>query len=326
VRKVGREINTDYAQLRDRYETPKYPLVLAHGLFGFAELRLAGSFLPGIAYWRGIKDALVQNALTNRPHLSKDHHHHHHPPAVIACTVPPSGSIASRAKHLAADISRQLALKEDDDGTTGTTTVNIIAHSMGGLDARYLISRLKPPHLKVASLTTIATPHRGSCIADLLLDPSSSHQHPLQNNKDHHHHPSPARVNAFISRALGAAGLEADAFVQLSRPYLMDHFNPTVPDDPATRYFSFGASMVPTKGDTDDDNMVTPAILSPFRLTWGELRREEGPNDGLVSVGSARWGEDRGTLVGVSHLDLINWTNRIGWTVKEWLGVKRKCV
>lgn len=40
----------------------------------------------------------------------------------------------------------------------------------------------------------------------------------------------------------------------------------------------------------------------------------EGPNDGLVSVASSRWGgEDgyKGTLMGTTHLDLINWTNRI---------------
>lgn len=30
-----------------------------------------------------------------------------------------------------------------------------------GLDSRYMISQLKPPNVKVLSLTTIATPHRG---------------------------------------------------------------------------------------------------------------------------------------------------------------------
>jgi hypothetical protein len=30
-----------------------------------------------------------------------------------------------------------------------------------GLDARYMISRLRPKKFKVLSLTTIATPHRG---------------------------------------------------------------------------------------------------------------------------------------------------------------------
>ena len=43
--------------------------------------------------------------------------------------------------------------------------VHIIAHSMGGLDARYMISRLDMAD-RVLSLTTIATPHRGSPFAD----------------------------------------------------------------------------------------------------------------------------------------------------------------
>lgn len=38
-----------------------------------------------------------------------------------------------------------------------------------GLDARYMISQLKPPGVSVLSLTTIATPHRGSAFADYLL-------------------------------------------------------------------------------------------------------------------------------------------------------------
>lgn len=46
--------------------------------------------------------------------------------------------------------------------------MNIIAHSKGGLDSRYLISGLHmAPY--VASLTTICTPHRGSMLADLLM-------------------------------------------------------------------------------------------------------------------------------------------------------------
>jgi triacylglycerol lipase len=42
------------------------------------------------------------------------------------------------------------------------------------------------------------------------------------------------------------------------------------------------------------------------------------------SVPSSKWGEYKGTLVGVSHLDLINWTNRIKWFFWELSGSKRK--
>lgn len=40
--------------------------------------------------------------------------------------------------------------------------------------------------------------------------------------------------------------------------------------------------------------------------------QREGPNDGLVSVNSARWGTYEGTLVGVNHLGTIGWVNRTG--------------
>lgn len=47
--------------------------------------------------------------------------------------------------------------------------INLIGHSMGGLDARYLITHLQPEAFTVKTLTTIATPHRGSAFADYLL-------------------------------------------------------------------------------------------------------------------------------------------------------------
>lgn len=61
--------------------------MLAHGLLGFDELRLAGRFLPGIQYWRGIREALTAQGIE-----------------VITATVPASASIEARAEELARDI------------------------------------------------------------------------------------------------------------------------------------------------------------------------------------------------------------------------------
>lgn len=61
-----------------------------------------------------------------------------------------------------------------------------------------------------------------------------------------------------------------------------------------------------------------------FRQSWPIVLRNEGANDGLVSVSSSMWGEYKGTLNGVSHLDLINWTNRLRWFFFELSGGKRK--
>jgi hypothetical protein len=34
-------------------------------------------------------------------------------------------------------------------------------------------------------------------------------------------------------------------------------------------------------------------------------------------------GTYKGTLLGVNHLDLINWSNRLRFTVRKWLGKKQ---
>ena len=82
-------------------ETPKNPIVLAHGLFGFDQLHLAGSIFPGVHYWRGITEALAANGIE-----------------VITASVPPSGSIEERAKKLGEDIEKK----------AGGKSVNIIAY------------------------------------------------------------------------------------------------------------------------------------------------------------------------------------------------------
>jgi triacylglycerol lipase len=103
------------------------------------------------------------------------------------------------------------------------------------------------------------------------------------------------------------------AFQQLTRAYMSSNFNPKTPDRDGVRYFSYGAS-------------TQPAYWSSFRQSHRIVESEEGPNDGLVSVASSKWGEYKGTLVGVNHLDLINWTNRIRWLVWEATGHERKYV
>lgn len=74
--------------------------MLAHGLLGFDELRLAGSLLPGIQYWRGITEALETKGIE-----------------VIIASVPATSSIEERAAELAADIEKKAGGKQ----------VNIIA-------------------------------------------------------------------------------------------------------------------------------------------------------------------------------------------------------
>jgi triacylglycerol lipase len=71
------------------------------------------------------------------------------------------GTVENNAARLKEIVSGILAEK-------GCGKVNIIAHSKGGLDSRYMIERLGMADA-VASLTTLCTPHRGSPIASLIL-------------------------------------------------------------------------------------------------------------------------------------------------------------
>ncbi|TQN74965.1 Lipase 2 [Colletotrichum shisoi] len=267
-RDLGKQISDEYAVVREHYDTPKNPIVLAHGLMGFAELRLSG-YVPPIHYWRGISDSL--GTLSG-------------PDNVITTSVPPSASIEERAAALAADIAAKARGR----------AVNIIAHSMGGLDARYMISVLRPAGVSVASLVTVATPHRGSAFADFLLEGRG----PIKL----------ASLYGLIERA----GLGTQAFDQLTQRYMEDEFNPRTPDRDDVRYFSYGACT------------RRPPLLSPFRQSHRILEGVEGANDGLVSVASSRWGKYQGTLLEVSHLDLINWSNRLKWTLRRvWMGQTR---
>ncbi|KAI4227058.1 MAG: hypothetical protein L6R36_002677 [Xanthoria steineri] len=113
-----------------------------------------------------------------------------------------------------------------------------------------------------------------------------------------------------IFRALRALRIETGAFTQLTRRFMQEDFNPKTPNREGVRYLSYGAS-------------VDPPIWSAFKRSHRIVEREEGANDGLVSVESSKWGEYKGTLVNVSHLDLINWTNRLRWLVWEMTGNKR---
>ncbi|MCJ1409034.1 hypothetical protein MMC19_003111 [Ptychographa xylographoides] len=158
--------------------TPQHPVVLAHGLLGFDELRLAGKWLPGVHYWRGITEALKANGIE-----------------VITAHVPASGSIEIRSEQLSENIYRK----------AGT--------AWGMLDLTIVtINQLKPPNVKVMSLTTVGTPHRGSSFADYLFERIG-----------------PSRLPRMY-KILQSIGMETGAFSQLTRKYMQQDFNPRTPD------------------------------------------------------------------------------------------------
>jgi triacylglycerol lipase len=211
---------------------PKHPVVFCHGMLAFSMLKM---YWPEEQnYFTPLRDYLGQRGFR-----------------VLFPEVPATSGVVERAGRL-----RELILNWTDE------PVNLIAHSMGGLDARYMITHLGMAE-QVHTLTTIATPHHGSYLADW-----------FQANY---------RKRVPLLLALEAVGMNVDGF----RDCRLDacrELNAHTPDMPQVRYFSFGGE-------------VTPSHLTPFlRRAWNILTPVEGPNDGLVSVASARWGEFLGTI------------------------------
>jgi len=117
----------------------KYPVVLCHGLFGFDKKGPESIPCLQVHYWNRIQKYLEQLGCK-----------------VIVPKVAPSGGVKYRAQELNNFIEANFPNQK----------VHLIAHSMGGLDCRYLITHIKPKSFKVLTLTTLSTPHRGSPFMD----------------------------------------------------------------------------------------------------------------------------------------------------------------
>lgn len=183
------------------------------------------------------------------------------------------GAVPGNARRVA--LSLRDALRE-----TGQPRAHLIAHSKGGLEARYLISTLGLGGC-VASLTMLSTPNRGAPLAELLL-----RLHPgveLWSVAAEAH----ARRHGDRDPAVLRAGRE------ITREALV-RFNRENPDDARVYYQSWGAELADSR--TDPLMAASHAVLRPL----------VGETDGLVAPESAKWGVYRGTLHGVSHQELVD--------------------
>lgn len=219
------------------------PIVLQHGLFGFDEIRV-GKLRYG--YFHGIDRAIEARG---------------HP--LILARVHPTSSIEARAIKLKETIENRLERYRGK--------VVIFAHSMGGLDARYMISRLGMAD-RVGALVTISTPHRGSPYADWCLKNLGDRLGGL-------------KLAKFLHLEIGA--LTDLTTVSCSR------FNEANPDAPGVRYFSISAAR--------HWHLIPPWLLHAHKIVYDA----EGENDGLVSVRSAAWGEHLETWA-ADHMHAIN--------------------
>jgi triacylglycerol lipase len=211
---------------------PRYPVVFCHGMLAFSFLRFQVPLEPNC--FAPLRSLLRQRRLRALfPHVS------------------PTGGVAVRARALREQIERWTR-----------EPVNLIAHSMGGLDARYLITHLAMAN-SVRSLTTISTPHRGTYLADWFLE-TFDRRLPLM-------------------ATLQVLGYDLDGFRDC-RPAVCRRFNELTPNDSRVTYFSYGAEVA--------SHRVSPSL----RRGWSLLSHWEGANDGMVSRQSAFWGTYLGTL------------------------------
>tara|TARA_R110000787_G_scaffold285461_3_gene401158 strand:- start:41445 stop:42188 length:744 start_codon:yes stop_codon:yes gene_type:complete len=144
----------------------------------------------------------------------------------------------------------------------------LVGNSMGGLVARQAAAHHDPDQ-RVRAVATICTPHRGSPLADRALAGESG-------------------VPDFI------IGLLEDAIRDLSVVSAVD-FNAETPDRADVQYLSWACAR--------------PAAEMPrwFKAREHYIFEREGPNDGMVSVASARWG----TFIAqerADHVECFGWS------------------
>ncbi|KAH8822564.1 alpha beta-hydrolase [Flagelloscypha sp. PMI_526] len=214
--------------LYDPLRKPRFPIVLCHGLYGF-DARGPTSF-PRLRmeYWYNVLAIL-------RDKIGAE---------VVVTSVPSTGSIQSRAEKLHQELGR----------TVHGRGVNLLAHSMGGLDCRHLISHIKPTDYAPLSLMSICTPHRGSPFMDWCAEHIGIGRRPEFVHG--HSNPAPPPQSEFKFTDLASFSklpssfttmilslVDSPAYANLTTAYLNDVFNPATPDDPTVKYFSVAGRM-----------------------------------------------------------------------------------
>ncbi|MGN0633072.1 MAG: esterase/lipase family protein [Oscillospiraceae bacterium] len=245
-------------QMKDRAASDccalKYPILLVHGM-GFRDRRY-------LNYWGRIPKYLEAHG-ARIFYGNQD----------SAATIEENARVVGESLKTALDAA-------------GAEKVNIIAHSKGGLEARYLISSLGMAD-KVASLTTVNTPHNGSITVDKLLKLPDILVR------------AAGKLTDLCMKLLGDKNPCAyNVFYQFTTS-AAQRFNEENPDCGGVYYQSFGFKM---KGALSDITMVVPYLV---------VRHFEGENDGLLSERAVSRGEFHGMYTstsrrGISHADEVD--------------------
>lgn len=166
----------------------------------------------------------------------------------------------------------------------GYEKINVVAHSMAGLDMRYAITHLKMDS-EIASLTSIAAPHRGTSLAETVLTAPETIKEKLGELADW------VGENIYPTQKSDSVA----AVKQLTRDYVTQVFNPETPDVEGIPYYSYSAAV--GKGTKAPLNAI-------YKVQNQIIYQNEGINDSFVTVESAKWGTHLKTL-DLSHLEQI---------------------
>lgn len=220
----------------------KLPIVLAHGFARFdillvilkKELNLPDNPLEDqFHYFRGIKTHLEARGFK-----------------VFQPNQDFAGRVDLRAEQLKDRVNEILA-------ATGAAKVHLIAHSMGGLDARHMIVD-KNMAGKVASLTTIGSPHFGTILADHVVSLGGS---------------------TIVDRLRQFINLDLNGFLDLTIE-ACENFNRRAEDFEAKNDVFY---------QTYASTQSFPLVFAPLLLSWTFIQGHAGRNDGLVPLASQQW-------------------------------------
>jgi len=226
-----------------------FPIILAHGVCRFDVLindvlKLDNNDDPKLDrlhYFRGIRTMLKSKGY-----------------CVYHSNVSWAADVNTRAEDLRINIEE--VLKKEN-----AKKVNIIAHSMGGLDSRHMMFNGRNSnriHEQIASLTTISTPHAGTAFADWGI----------------YHLPRVIPVAKQL-------GLDLKALSDLRTDRCMAFNN-----DPEVVKFEQECEQA-IRFQTYAGKQQFWGVFDALKLSFYIIEKHEGENDGLVSVKSAIWRE-----------------------------------
>lgn len=256
---------------------PPYPIVLAHGFFGFEDFAGAGF----ASYFYEVKDHLASKGET----------------MVYTPAVDPFNGSEYRGKQLEAVVEKILA-------DTGYAKVDIIGHSQGGLDAR-VVAHDHPDW--VASVVTVGTPHDGVPWADIAakIKPDSRFGEIVD------------ALTRLVARPLYDSVGNETSMMKAIRQFTtgeMKTFNGLYTDGFGVKYFSIAGRTASNAGGSDCAAPDAPDFISAWNKTLDPVDPflsvtqtllagfDGAPNDGMVRVRDAHWGTFLG-CVPADHLD-----------------------